>query len=308
MLCCRIVAAAIGVLCTVACGQPQRAPEVRRIHLASGMSPQFTDALSQRFSATIPGILVTSETMDGSIVIADAVQEGVAEIGIVQADVAYLAYRHGIDKSAYAHRDLRGIAVLWVNNLYVFANRESTITDVSQLRGKRVGLLVRGTSGEFISRVVLRAHGLTYDDMHVEFSRGSDLLTRLRSRELDVAVISYPFYSASSWSEFARLVPVRIDIFNRLQAEYPFFRRVSVPEPDGSGDVETVGTEAILLCRRDLSEELVYNFTKQLFVTLPALAQQSREATLIDVAQAPTTPIPLHSGAARFYRERELLH
>ena len=43
------------------------------------------------------------------------------------------------------------------------------------------------------------------------------------------------------------------------------------------------------------------------FEQLPALARDHGEAALIDPEQAPAAPIPLHAGAARYYREREVL-
>ena len=38
-----------------------------------------------------------------------------------------------------------------------------------------------------------------------------------------------------------------------------------------------------------------------------ALARDHGEAALIDPEEAPAAPIPLHAGAARYYREREIL-
>ena len=35
--------------------------------------------------------------------------------------------------------------------------------------------------------------------------------------------------------------------------------------------------------------------------------KQTGEAALIDPEEAPAAPIPLHAGAARYYREREIL-
>ena len=65
--------------------------------------------------------------------------------------------------------------------------------------------------------------------------------------------------------------------------------------------------EFLLVCRDDLAEEVVYEFTKEFFAALPMLATSNSEAALVDVEKAPATPIPLHSGAARYYREREVL-
>jgi TRAP-type uncharacterized transport system substrate-binding protein len=68
-----------------------------------------------------------------------------------------------------------------------------------------------------------------------------------------------------------------------------------------------VGIDALLVCRDDLAEEVVYEFTKEFFAALPLLARSNSEAANVDVEKAPATPIPLHPGAARYYREREVL-
>jgi hypothetical protein len=71
--------------------------------------------------------------------------------------------------------------------------------------------------------------------------------------------------------------------------------------------VDTFGTEYLLVGRQDLPEELAYQLTKEFFDALPEFAATHAEAALIDPELAPTTPIPLHPGAARYYREREIL-
>ena len=52
--------------------------------------------------------------------------------------------------------------------------------------------------------------------------------------------------------------------------------------------------EWVLVCRSDLSEDLVYQLTRAFFEQLPALARDHGEAALIDPEQAPaaTTPTP----------------
>ena len=70
--------------------------------------------------------------------------------------------------------------------------------------------------------------------------------------------------------------------------------------------MHTIGVDNLLLCRSDLQDELVYELTKRFFDALPRLASEQPSLRLMDFAQAPATPIPLHDGAARYYREREL--
>ena len=63
----------------------------------------------------------------------------------------------------------------------------------------------------------------------------------------------------------------------------------------------------MLVCSEDLPEDVVYRLTKAFFSALPDLTRIHAAAMLIDAEQAPATPIPLHPGAARYYREREIL-
>lgn len=49
----------------------------------------------------------------------------------------------------------------------------------------------------------------------------------------------------------------------------------------------------------------MYDLTRLYFASLPRLAAKGNLAG-IDPQQAPLTPIPLHDGAARYFRETEL--
>ena len=70
--------------------------------------------------------------------------------------------------------------------------------------------------------------------------------------------------------------------------------------------MRTVGVDNLLIARKDLGEHLVYQLTKGFFEVLPEIAKTLKAAE-VDADLAAATPIPLHAGAARYYRERELL-
>ena len=72
-------------------------------------------------------------------------------------------------------------------------------------------------------------------------------------------------------------------------------------------DVLTVGMDVLLVCRQELTDDLVYRLSKTLFEAVPALRAAHASAAGIDPDRGPTTAIPLHPGAARYYREREIL-
>src|SRR5262249_44292638 len=100
------------------------------------------------------------------------------------------------------------------------------------------------------------------------------------------------------------------EVIRKLRNRYKFIKPVTIVHDTVAGqteDVPTVGVDGLLICREGLSEDLVYALTRQFFAALPSIAHTDTAARLIDPAKAAATPIPLHAGAARFYREREML-
>ena len=58
--------------------------------------------------------------------------------------------------------------------------------------------------------------------------------------------------------------------------------------------------------RTDVDDVVEHAVSDALFQVLPRLIVSDDYLRFVDVRRAPTTPIPLHPGAAWYYREREL--
>jgi len=63
-----------------------------------------------------------------------------------------------------------------------------------------------------------------------------------------------------------------------------------------------VGFDMVVICREDLDEPLAYELTRDVLEAFPQMPAAST-----GLEEAPATPLPLHSGAARYYREWELI-
>jgi TRAP transporter TAXI family solute receptor len=108
----------------------------------------------------------------------------------------------------------------------------------------------------------------------------------------------------------ARLVPIQGSGISDLKEKYPFLRPVVIPANTyGQADaIRTVGVDVLFICRESLSEDIVYRMLTTFFDGIQDLAQRQPVFRSVSLSQAPATPIPLHPGAARFYRERELFN
>jgi TRAP transporter TAXI family solute receptor len=298
------------------CASPAAAPPPppRPLALWSGIAPEFSSGVVASLNARVQAVTASLRLASGGVEVVSAIERHAADVGFAQSDVVYLAYRRGIERQAYPHRNLRGLAVMWVNNLYVLVRKDSPVRRLEDLRGRRVGFIAPGTSGEFAARILLKAHELQYTDFRPTFQYSDQLLARLIRDELDGVVVAGPTMSRALLQAHEtrplRLIPIGRPALERLRREYPFLKPVVLDPgqlPGQDEPVATVGADWLMVCRRDLPEPVAYAVTKAFIEGLPGLAEANAEASLIDPDEAATAPIPMHPGAARYYREREIL-
>jgi TRAP transporter TAXI family solute receptor len=276
------------------------------------MAIAFTRDLVADYERTIPSFHGDFHNSP-SVLVVSALQRGEVDVGVTQADLIYRAFSAGVSGEAYPHTNMRSMAVLWMNRIYVLVRRDSPYRRLGDLRGKRVGILQKETAGEFVTPIVLSAYGMTYKDIQPTFQSASENFKAVANRTLDAMIQVNPTLSeprpSVSLTDFT-VLPFDRDAINRLRSDYPFLKRVPVPRselPTLDADVDTVGVDAVLVCRKDLGEQLVYELTRELFAAVPRMTSAHPLAALIDEDQASLAPIPLHPGAARYYREREIL-
>ena len=233
------IAALLASLCTAACSSGAAAPQPQQLTLWSGIAAGFTNDLIKRFNSALPDTHIGLQSTSGGVVVVSAVDSGQGQLGLAQSDVVYLAYRRGIERNLYPHKNLRAIAMLWVNNFYVVVRRDSPFRSIENLKGHRVGIIRPGTSGEFSTRIVLGAHGMTYADVQPIFEATDDLMPKLGAGEIDAVFSANPLMlvAARALSETVplRLLPISRTVTNQLRGSYPFLKPVTHRSQPASG-------------------------------------------------------------------------
>ena len=311
-----MVLACVVVACN-ACSKPPAPSPTTVTILTGGTGGSFYPlgaALADIYSSKISGLRAVAQSTVASVFNVQAIQQGKADVAFTQGDVAYFAYRRGTEENPRPHTKLRGIAVLWVNTVQLVVPRSSDIHSVGDLIGRSVGVGSPASGTQIVARLVIEGHGVDYGAVQAEQLSFSEAVGRMENKTLDAGfvVASYPVSAVTAMNSAfgVRLIPVGRPSVDRIQRDYPFIRPITIPAGtyEGQGtDLSTLGVDNILVCREDLPEELVYNLTRVLFESLGALSLSDAGARLIDPEDGPTTPIPLHPGAARFFREREIL-
>jgi TRAP transporter TAXI family solute receptor len=268
------------------------------------------EALARAYRSAMPGVEIHVRESPGSVQNVDALQRGEADLGFAFAHVAYVAFvgrleSHPLDK-------LRGIAVLQPNPLHLVVRAGSGIRSIADLRGRRVSVGPAGSGTALTASLVLEAFGIEPASLHLEMLPFNESSERLIAGTLDAIIVdaSYPSDAISrATAAGARLLPIEGPAVERLRHDFPLLRLTAIPAgtyPATPEAVHTIAADNVLLCRSDLDERLVYELTKAFFAALPTLSAEQTSLRLVDVAQLPATPVPLHDGAARYYREREI--
>jgi TRAP transporter TAXI family solute receptor len=291
-------------------------PPVVTVRLTSGI-PGATfhplgERLAQGYARVLPAVTVQTQESPGSVRNVRELQAGTADLGFAFADVTYVAFVGQLGEDPRPFDRLRGVAVLQLTPLHLLARAGLDVRSIRDLRGKRVGTGPPGSGTALTSDILMRGFGVAPADIAAEALPFNDAARRLVAGTLDAAFVSagYPSESVQIATRAgARIVAVEGDEVTRLRTDYPFLRLTFVPGgtyPGHPAPVSTVGVDSLLLCRADLDEDLVYRLTSAFFDVLPTLSTELESLQLMDVARASATPIPLHRGAARYYREREL--
>lgn len=269
-------------------------------------------ALAGAFATAVPDIpLVTVET-PGSVRNLELLGEGQADLAFSLADVAYLSYSGELRETIRPVGTLRGIAVLHHSRVHVLVRGDSPITSVSDLRGRAIAVGPPGSGTAATSELVLAAFGVPLDTVSrrpLSFADTAGALARGDVQAAFVVAADPVDAVGQAIRSGARLLEVDGPAALRLRTQYPFLRRdVILPGTYAgqNGSVHTLGIDVLLLCREELDEQLVRRVTAALFAALPELATRLGYLKLMDLDRAASSPVPLHPGAAWYYREREL--
>ncbi len=227
-------------------------------------------------------------------------------------------------KEAYDTRleNIRGlVGGLDTYYLAVIAARRLDIASLKDIKDRKLAVRLFsqpvGSLGEFASRQVLRAYGLSYADLkalggsdtHVGYNVIVDAFKDGRA-DLLIAVVTPRHPSITEITTFAdvkflELEPERIKGLTQLgykPATMPADTFKNQPQA-----VQTVGFPTVLIASTSLPEPVAYTITKTICENKDALVRGHAALAAFEPEAAwkpEEVGIPLHPGAERYYREK----
>ena len=267
--------------------------------------------LANVLTANVNNLEVTATTSGASAANARSLNNGEAELAILQNDVLGYAYS-GTDSMAEdgAMPKLRAIAGMYPEVIQLVALKSSNITSIQDLKGKRVCVGDAGSGSEVNAQQILAAAGLSYDDFDVQYLSFSDASTAMQNGTVDAAFATSALPNTAI-VELANttdivVVPIGGETADALIAQYPFYARTTIgADVYGDAEAESVAIIATLACTEDMDEEVAYQITKALFEHQDELAAGHARGNDLDINKvADGITVPFHPGALRYYEEQ----
>jgi TRAP transporter TAXI family solute receptor len=251
----------------------------------------------------------------GGVVNMYAINEGKADLAITATEVLPEAWagedRHGIYPFKKPLPNLRQAFLLTENFEHIAVWADSDIRGIEDLRGKRVDSKVVGFSAEAFFRLILKVHDMSYKDMKISHLGMTDGVLAMKDGHLDAYALYGP-YPMGPFMELASFKPIRLlEIQKEYQEKLHSMNEAVLPGVVKAGtyrgldkDVNTVKTELVTVCSKDLPEKQVYEIVKAYAENLDRLgtsfaAFKTRTPKIISISRG----LPLHPGAEKYFKE-----
>ena len=163
----------------------------------------------------------------------------------------------------------------------------------------------RGSGSYRAALILLEGFGVDTKKVKMQAERFGTSIERMGVGDVDAFFIlaGQPGNIPNRLKE--NVLPLEGEMVDQLRTRYPFLHPVLVPAgtfPSQTTPIRTVGIDSLLLCRDDISTQDVTRVTKDWFLTVGRLVKSGRLGDAVTPALASATPIPLHPGAAEYYR------
>ncbi|WP_281262211.1 TAXI family TRAP transporter solute-binding subunit [Umezawaea tangerina] len=299
---------ALAAMALSACGNDLSA---LKLTMASGvekgvynrLSMALADAWTEQLGIEHPQVVSTNGSVDNL----GRLRTGQANVGFSQADAAEEAAGTPGQHKLYA------LARMHDDYLQVVVRADLKVNRLADLKGLRVSIGSSTSGVRLIADRLLKSAGISPDaDLRVQHLDLNDASAAMLAGNLDAFIWSGGLPTAQV-TQLAQSVKVTMldlsDVLTKLRADFPVYGSAELPAsaynlPGQDEPITTLVVRNFLLVTDAMSDDAAEALVRGLIEAQPRLEAASLAARSIEIRSAiETTPIPLHPGALRYYRD-----
>ena len=247
--------------------------------------------------------------------------ENEAQFAILQGLYGAWAWEgKGKLKANGPQKNLRSVSMLWQNvEQFVIKSeyaKSGTIDDMNALEGEKFSIGKKNSGTEGSGREILKNLGTDTEKLSFAYMGYGSSADALQNGTVEGMNIPSGVPTSAITRAYAAMgSDITVLDFTDEQIEkanggYKLWTRFNIPAntyPGQTKEINTMAQPNFLAVRDDVSENDVYMLTKTFYENLPFLngIHKATKAMALDKAIA-GLPLPLHPGAARYYKEMGL--
>lgn len=269
-------------------------------------------ALKGMWEKAVPGLQIQQQPGAG-IANVRGVDEGKAHIGFANSSTTVdgIAGRAPYPKQV---KNVCQVANLYPQYFQVVATADAKVNSYADLKGKSLVTQSKGNTAEALTATVLELNGMTYQSLARASFQASytDAVSMLKDGHAQVFTLGTTA-PASAIMDLAsardvKLVPVDDKTMAALKQANPGYNKLIIKAgtyPKQDKDVPVIGYSTHIVAACDLPEDTVYKMTKAMSENVDSMAAVVKAIEgLTPKDMAIDIGVPLHKGAAKYYKEK----
>jgi len=276
-----------------------------------GIYYPYGGGVAEIWTKYVKDVRAVAEVTGASVENVRLAHRGETVIGEVMGDVAVAGFK-GLSKFKGKKHDILSMAIMYPNLLQVVTLKKSGITNIEQIKGRKISSGSPGSGTNFMAETVFKALGIpldSYKDSRLSFTETANAL---RDGTIKVGVWSVG-PGTSSILDLATTHDIHIISFTAAQQKKILAANTQYSAVDLAGGVykgvgnavPTIGVWNVMICQASLNTDLVYKLVKALYEHQGYLLKIHPSASYTTAENAVKySPIPLHPGTIKYLKEK----
>lgn len=262
---------------------------------------------------TVEGFRVAAESTGASVENSRLVGNGDSDMGMVMGSVGYNASQ---GKAPFEKKyNIVALFQMYPAPQHLVTTAQSGIKSIADLKGKKVSIDVPGSGCSTMAKIILEEAGFNLEkDLTIANLSQTESVQALKDGVIDAAFFNFA-YPGSAVMDLAAtrdiiLVPIEQALADKIIKKYPYYVKIVIPGKTYAKvdrDVLALGDSNVMIANRKMKDDVAYKVVKAIYSNVKegqyALINVHPVAAQLTPQNAVNSPLPLHPGAAKYFRE-----
>jgi len=262
---------------------------------------------------TVEGFRCAAESTGASVENSRLVGGGDSDMGMVMGSVGYNATQ---GKAPFEKKyDLVALFQMYPAPQHLVTTAQSRIKSIADLKGKKVSIDVPGSGCSTMAKIILEEAGFDLaKDLTIANLSQTESVQALKDGVIDAVFFNFAYPGSAVMDLVATrdivLVPMEQKLADQIIKKYPYYVKIVIPGKTYAKvdyDVLCLGDSNVMIANKKMKDEVAYKIVKAIYTNVNegqwALKNVHPIAAQLTPQNAVNSPLPLHPGAAKYFKE-----